>query len=384
MASLMFRCAKDNRYYAEDKRPVGKGTWYVFYYDFRGKKVRQRIGPNKRPAELAKGDIEAKLEKQRAGLLDPEQEVQRIRAVEYAKRLPDFLKTEGKAPKTINRYAGVFEKLCQFIQQTDSHVKYLDQIDAPLIERYKDNRREQHVTRNGHPNAPIQNGVSPRTLNNELTFLHTLFNLAKSRGYIRRNPLQDVRKLSAQKGKHYEPLTEEQIRKLLDTADTSLRPILLTFLLTGMRTGELLNLEWDDIDFERDEIHIRLKADWQPKDKEARTIPLHHQLKATLERLKRTSTSRYVFGKGVQPCPNKLLIRLQRACKRAEVPVITVHNLRDEFASHLVMQGIGIETVSKLLGHSNIQITYNHYIHLAPRKLKQAVETLAWDGLDEA
>jgi integrase len=378
MASLMFRAKSDNKFYSVAKKPKGSGTWYVFHYDLRGKKIRARIGPNKRMAELAKGEIEARLAKQRGGLLDPDKELKRNQIATFREQLADFLGTENKAPKTITRYCGVFEKFCGFIKEHEPYLKYLDQIEASLIERYKDFRRSGKITSNGHPNSPTRKGVSPRTLNNELTFLHTIFNLAKRRGYIHKNPLEEVNKINGQKKKHYEPLTKEQIEKLLKAADEKLRPILFTFLLTGMRTGELLNLEWIDVNFDRDEIHIRAKQDWQPKDKEARTIPLHRQLKGVLQEVKDRSDSRYVFGKGDRPCPNKLLIRVQRACRRAEIPTITVHNLRDEFASHLVMQGVGIETVSHLLGHSNIQITWDHYVHLAPQRLKEAVEVLEW------
>jgi integrase len=374
MASLMFRLKADNKFYSESKRPNGSGTWYVFYYDLKGKKIRQRIGPNKRIATLTKGETEARLAKQRGGLLDPDKELKRTSISAFSDHLEGFLKTDNKAPKTITRYCGVFGKFCQFVEQHESYMKYLDQIDSQLIERYKDFRRSEKITPNGHPNTVQRKGVSVRTLNNELTYLHTIFNLAKRRGFIHGNPLEDVRKIDGQKRKHYLPLSEEQIRTLLQAADDSLRPILTTLLLTGMRTGELLNLEWTDIDFKRDEILIQTKQDWQPKDKEARAIPLHSHLKKLLEEIKAQSDSRYVFGKGEKQCPNKLLIRLQRACKRADILPITVHNLRDEFASHLIMNGVGIETVSKLLGHSNIQITWDHYIHLAPQKLKDAVE----------
>jgi len=378
MASLMFRSKADNRFYSGARRPTGRGTWYVFYYDLRGKKVRLRIGPNKRTAELAKGEIEGRLAKQRGGLLDPDRELKRTSTAAFRSQLADYLRTENKAPKTITRYIGVFGTLCQFIENEEPHLRYLDQVDAPLFERYKDFRRREPITPNGHPNAAPREGVSVRTLNNELTFLHSIFNLAKRRGFIRANPLREVPKVSGQKRKRYQPLSEKQIECLLREAGETLRPILLTFLLTGMRSGELLHLEWEDIDLERGEIRIRPKEDWEPKDKEARLIPLHSRLRTVLLDLKGRSKSRYVFGKGDKPCPNKLLGRLQRTCRRADIPTITVHNLRDEFASHLVMQGVGIETVSQLLGHSDIKVTWDHYVHLAPQRLKDAVETLVW------
>jgi integrase len=379
MASLMFRAKADNRFYSDAKKPNGQGTWYVFYYDLRGKKIRLRIGPNKRIAALAKGDVEARLAKQRGGLLDPDRELKRLSLDAFRERLSGFLNTENKSPKTISRYGGVFGQFHEFVKTNEPYLRYLDQVDAPLIERFKDHRRRSRITRNGHPNAPTLEGVSARTLNNELTYLHSVFNLAKRRGFVHKNPFEEVTKVNGQKRKHYEPLSRQQIANLLNAADDVFRPILLTLLLTGIRTGELLNLEWDDVDFDRDEIHIRAKEDWQPKDKEPRGIPLHSQLKPALQKLKKRSDSKYVFGKGEKPCPNKLLLRLHRTCRRAGVPPITVHNLRDEFASHLVMRGIGIETVSRLLGHSNIQVTWEHYIHLSPHRLKEAVETLRWE-----
>ncbi len=54
----MFRSNKDNRFYSEPNKPQGCGAWYVFYYDLQGEKVRQRAGPDKRTAEVTKGDIE--------------------------------------------------------------------------------------------------------------------------------------------------------------------------------------------------------------------------------------------------------------------------------------------------------------------------------------
>jgi site-specific recombinase XerD len=257
MASLMFRSRKDNRFYSEVKKPQGAGTWYVFYYDIRGKKIRLRVGASKRVAGLTKGDIESRLEKQRVGLLDPDKELHHIAISSFREQLSDFLKTENKAPKTVTRYCGVFKAFCQFVEEEEPHLKSLDQIDAALIERYKDFRRRGPIAPNGHPNTVQRSGVAVRTLNNELTYLHSIFNLSQRRGFISENPLKNVPKVTGQTRKRYKPLTKKQIDLLIKHAEYGFRPILLTFLMTGMRTGELLNLEWEDIDFERHEIQYR-------------------------------------------------------------------------------------------------------------------------------
>ena len=63
------------------------------------------------------------------------------------------------------------------------------------------------------------------------------------------------------------------------------------------------------------------------------------------------------------------------ACAAAKIePPVTFHELRDTFASHLVMAGVPILTVSKLLGHADVRITEKHYAHLAPGHLQNAVD----------
>ena len=108
MASLMFRAKAGNRFYSEGKRPKDSGTWDGFYWDLRVKKARQRVGPERKTAELAKGDVEARLAKQRIGLLDPDKELRRMTIALFQEKLPEFLTTENRAPKTITRYCRVF------------------------------------------------------------------------------------------------------------------------------------------------------------------------------------------------------------------------------------------------------------------------------------
>ena len=66
---------------------------------------------------------------------------------------------------------------------------------------------------------------------------------------------------------------------------------------------------------------------------------------------------------------------LHKAYEKAEIEGATVHTLRHTFASHLVMQGVDLYTVSKLLGHSEIQTT-QIYAHLAPDHLRAAITNL--------
>ncbi|MDD5016441.1 MAG: site-specific integrase, partial [Atribacterota bacterium] len=146
---------------------------------------------------------------------------------------------------------------------------------------------------------------------------------------------------------------------------------------TGMRRGELLNLEWRDIDFTRKKIKIRVKEDWEPKTSE-RDIPINDRLVEVLIKHKKQSKGSLVFtdSKGEKIHKNELRKELIRITKKCGFPDVTkLHSLRHTFASHLVMSGVDLPTVKKLMGHSDIETTMI-YSHLADEHVDKAVERL--------
>jgi site-specific recombinase XerD len=89
------------------------------------------------------------------------------------------------------------------------------------------------------------------------------------------------------------------------------------------------------------------------------------------------SANEFVFLKssGERWKPSDQARRMAEACVGAKIePPVTFHELRDTFASHLVMAGVPILTVSKLLGHADVRVTEKHYAHLRPDHLQKAVD----------
>jgi len=82
----------------------------------------------------------------------------------------------------------------------------------------------------------------------------------------------------------------------------------------------------------------------------------------------------YIFGtrKGNMLHRDHLRERLQRVCKRLEIPDVNLHTLRHTCASHLVMAGVDLPTIAKILGHTDIKTTMI-YSHLAGDHIRQAV-----------
>jgi integrase len=137
---------------------------------------------------------------------------------------------------------------------------------------------------------------------------------------------------------------------------------------TGMRLSELLNLKYEDVNFDSNLISI-----WVNKGDLPRSIPMTKRTKVLLEERKQISVLKS-FTISIHEA--------ERAWQwvRAEMGLVgdsefVIHSLRHTCASRLVNAGVDLYVVKEWLGHSSIQIT-ERYAHLRPDKLVQAVEVL--------
>ena len=217
--------------------------------------------------------------------------------------------------------------------------------------------------------------MSKSTVNIELRHLKAAFTLAVQWCYVDENPFQGIKPLSIpQRTPTF--FTEEQLTSLLDKIAEPLRQVVIFAVNTGVRIGELVNIEWTDIDFERQIIRIRTQEDFTTKSKLERTIPVNDQVFSLLTRLSRKG--RYIFGssRGGRRCSAKLSKQFTKYLRAAGFGrEFTFHSLRHTFASHLVQNGVSLYIVSKLLGHSDIKVT-EIYSHLSPETFHDAVSLL--------
>lgn len=145
---------------------------------------------------------------------------------------------------------------------------------------------------------------------------------------------------------------------------------------TGLRAGELLALKWSDINLERHKMHIHAtiinpqypNAEYQdsPKSKSSnRMVPLTPKATAILMRLRKKAKTEWVFEQdGKRYTYQKLVYQTKRLCKTAGVKYHGEHVFRHTFATNCYYKGIDVKILSKLMGHSSVQVTYNIYINL--------------------
>lgn len=217
-------------------------------------------------------------------------------------------------------------------------------------------------------------GKKPATTNSDLAFVRHLFNYAeRCNKFYGKNPVS-ISGLLPVNNQKTRVLTIEEEMNLLENCRDFLKPIVLMALHTGMRSGEIRTLKWENVDFNINTITIEMT---NSKTKRTRIIPVNQVLrKVLLEQKLKTGSSAYVFGveRALKDKSNHDYY-FKLACKQAKILGLRFHDLRHTAATRMIEAGASIVAVSKILGHSDIKMTMR-YSH-PDNSLREAVETLA-------
>jgi len=204
--------------------------------------------------------------------------------------------------------------------------------------------------------------------------------------------------------------TQEEMQRILDAADATyptgtnicrLGKAIHLLYYTGMRAGEAIALTWDDIDLENKLIYVSknvvnvknrdVSDDSEPRfisvvQKSTKTksgrraVPVSQKAESALMSLKELNGEhKYVLSTSTgRPVSIRSLEKMFHGCQnRAGVePHGTLHSLRHTFASRLLENGVDVKVVSEILGHKDITVTYNTYIHIIQTTKLKAVQQL--------
>ncbi len=151
----------------------------------------------------------------------------------------------------------------------------------------------------------------------------------------------------------------------------------LLCLYTGLRLGELCALQWEDLDFRGRTLTVNrtvqriamqggtrktVLMETSPKSESSkRIIPLADGVMELLFQLKGSQS--YVFGKEKPLDPRTMQYQFKRILKTAEINDRNFHILRHTFATNCIENGMDIKVLSEILGHADVKITLNRYIH---------------------
>lgn len=232
----------------------------------------------------------------------------------------------------------------------------LTEIKRALVEQYQ-NRR-------------LGEKIRPSTINDEVKILRAVMGYAKSVGVpcsavdFPDLPVRGKRKVMA--------WNDAEVATLLASVREKASHIygLVLFLLnTGCRKGEALALEWTHIDLRRRLIRIEPSEEWQPKNNEAREIPISDHLLLYFNGMHKAK--RWVFpsdeGERYAFWPQLAFDRARKAAGLKGGP----HTTRHTYATHFLRKTPDLYLLAKILGHSDITVT-KLYSHLLPDHLERA------------
>lgn len=280
------------------------------------------------------------------------------------------------APKTVESYEII---ACAHLIPALGHIR-LPKLRGQVVQSYY-----SQALKSG--NKLTGEGLSPRTVLHHHTCLHKAMRDAVRAGYIAVNPV-DMAVPPKPIDKEIRPYTPHELQRILAAArSTSYYLPVAVGIHTGMRRGEVLGLQWGDIDFERGVIHvqrsmeqgkgpvIRLK---DPKTaKSRRSVPIPELLLSELTGIRQGKPDDalvMVWPDGSPITPLKLSHMFAYIRGRAGLAHGTYHTLRHSYATILLTRGVNPKVVQELLGHSTITTTMNTYSHVVPALLAQAVE----------
>jgi len=358
-------------------RPYINGGWEV---DIRVRRPDGTVDRERRKAPISSNTSALRRwaeerEREFAKLKPPEPPVVVVEQVPVIPTLREF------APRFIEGYAKANQEKPSSIAGKESILR------VHLIPELGDRRLDAITTEDVQclKVALNRNKKAPKTVNNTLTVLATLLKTAVDWKVLQQMPCVvkmlkvPVRTMEFHDFDAYEKLVAAAVKE----GETA-RLLVLLGGQAGLRCGELMALEWRDIDLLKKQLTVA-RSDWKghvtaPKGGSIRHLPLTERLVAALRQARHLRGSRVVCQDDGSPLTQKVVQGIvRRVAQRANVKA-GVHILRHTFCSHLAMRGAPAGAIQKLAGHQHLSTTMR-YMHLSPAAIDAAIRLLDGSGL---
>lgn len=200
-------------------------------------------------------------------------------------------------------------------------------------------------------------GRSKVTVNRYLEQLSCMFNMAVDNQYLLQNPCKNVRKFPSQ-NYSIRYLTNDEEKRLYEHLPVRLIPIVTIALHTGLRKGNILNLKWEQINFDFRFIEIL-----ENKGNKHIILPMNEIVYELLKELREQSISEYLF---INPQTNLPYTDISNAwentLRKAGISNLRFHDLRHTVGTRLAKENVPINVIKEILAHSDIKTTMR-YVH---------------------
>ena len=277
----------------------------------------------------------------------------------------DYLKLERNySPATVKHYRDDLKEFERFFQELDLQLSW-ETIDSDIVRRWME--------------AMMDRGNVASSVNRRLSALRSFYRYALRRNLVEKDPVHGIQ---GPKRKRPLPqfLKEKEMDELLQEdfwtdcyEDVRDRMIIMTFYETGVRLSELIGLDDSMVDFSNRQLKVTGKRNKQ------RVIPfgeellamLHDYMKCRDKEVNRQSEALFVSAKGRRMTSSQVREAVRKnLSKVCTLKKRTPHVLRHTFATAMLDNKAGIESVKKLLGHESLSTT-EIYTHTTFEQLKR-------------
>jgi integrase/recombinase XerC len=271
----------------------------------------------------------------------------------------EYLTSTNRSGNTIDAYRRDLGQLSGFLNG-----KKIEEINRGDLSKFMSSLARRKLT--GTTRARKANAI------------RSFFNFLEDHSYLTGNPAKSL-ELPKKEEKEPRVLTDLEYRALRDTVreNPKYSAVVELLLQTGMRIGELVSLQIEDVDFgdKFNPGHIAIR---QGKGKKDRVISLNTPAKKAIRKyLKARPKSEYehlFLSRSGRPMhARNVRYMISQLYKKAGIKGATVHTLRHTFCTHHVARGTNLMVVAQMAGHSRLTTTQK-YIHLAKEIMDQQIE----------
>jgi integrase len=223
-------------------------------------------------------------------------------------------------------------------------------------------------------------GRAPKTVNNVVNVLSVLLRTAIEWGEIETMPFR-VRLLPTAKSeaRFHDFAAYDRLVAAAEANDASTHLIVLLGGDAGLRCGEIMALQWADVDLAQRRVCVS-RSEWKghvtvPKGGRLRHVPLTARLADALRGHRHLRSVRVVCGAAGEPLTQRIVQGLIARAARSAGVREGVHVLRHTFCSHLAMQGVPARAIQELADHRDLSTT-QRYMHLSPAAVEDAIRSL--------
>lgn len=242
----------------------------------------------------------------------------------------------------------------KILKEIFKNIKYAEDVKADTIEKVKA--------------TLLDRGLTKTTVNRYLEILSKMFNIGINNEWLSKNPVKKDSKFPL---KNYttRTLSKEEEERLFEVLPSYLKELVFVALQTGLRAGNLITLQWEQIHLEDRYIEIL-----ENKGNKHIILPINDSLYFFLK--KKLITTGFVF---INPATGKPIREYKRAwhtaLKKAKIDNFRFHDLRHTVGSRLAEKGVPIPVIKDLLAHTDVKTTMR-YVHTKKEQLTQAVSVL--------